>query len=324
MHKIMLSYPLYGEGMDILEKQTELFVSNSGDIAPYVDKLQSADAFITRNVFVGTELLRQCPDLKVIGLPGVGYQSWDLDTMTEMGIAMVYCPGTNLRSVAEHAVAMAMTVTKNIPYQNQEVKKGNYAVRNNFSAIELEHHHVGIVGFGNIGRETARLFAALGMLVHVYDPFVKESDAAALGYAYHAELNDLLAVCDVVSLHMPSLPETRGMMGAAQFTAIKPGAFLVNCARGDVVDEAALYEALQDGRVAGAALDVMVKEPFDLENPLVALPNVVLTPHVAAVTKEAANRTYKLAVTSTLTLLDGGRVDNVANPQVFEHPRWRQ
>lgn len=114
------------------------------------------------------------------------------------------------------------------------------------------------------------------------------------------------------------------MMGAAQFTAIKPGAFLVNCARGDVVDEAALYEALQDGRVAGAALDVMVKEPFDLENPLVALPNVVLTPHVAAVTKEAANRTYKLAVTSTLTLLDGGRVDNVANPQVFEHPRWRQ
>lgn len=324
MHKIMLSYPLYGEGMEILEQKTDLFVSNSGDIGPYVKQLQSVDAFITRNVFVDTDLMRRCPNLKVIGLPGVGYQSWDLKTMTEMGIAMVYCPGTNLRSVAEHAVAMAMTIAKTIPYQNEQVKKGNYAVRNTFSSMELDGHHVGIVGFGNIGRETARLFAALDMQVYVYDPYVKKEDAEALGYCYMADLDALLAVCDVVSLHMPSLPETRGMLNKERFAIMKEGAYIVNCARGDVIDETALYDALVSGRVAGAALDVMVKEPFDLENPLVSLPNVVLTPHVAAVTKEAANRTYKMVVTSTLALLDGERVDNVANPDVFNHPRWKK
>lgn len=324
MHKVMLSYPLFGEGMDILEKETDLFVSNSGDIGPYIERLQWADAFITRNVFVNAEVMRQCPNLKVIGLPGVGYQSWDLDAMTEMGIAMVYCPGTNLRSVAEHAVAMALTIAKNIPYQNEQVKAGNYAVRNEFSSVELAGKRVGIVGFGNIGRETAKLFAALGTQIYVYDPYVDASQPRALGYTSVDALDDLLQSCDIVSLHMPSLPETRGMLGKAQFDVIKQGAFIVNCARGDVIDEAALYDALVRGRVAGAALDVMAKEPFDLHNPLVSLPNVVLTPHVAAVTKEAANRTYKLVVTSTLALLDGGRVENVANPKVFDHPRWRK
>ena len=167
MHNIMLSYPLFGKGMEILEGETELFVSNSGDLTPYMDELRAADAFITRNVHPTTEMLETCPNLKIIGIPGVGYQSYDMDYLNDRGIAVVYCPAMNLRAVAEHAMAMAYALTKWIPRDDREIRKGNYGIRNAFDHMELLGCAVGVAGFGAIGRETARLFRANGMEVYI-------------------------------------------------------------------------------------------------------------------------------------------------------------
>lgn len=322
MHNIMLSYPLFGKGMEMLQSETELFVSNSGDLGPYMDKLRAADAFITRNVHPSTEMLETCPNLKVIGIPGVGYQSYDMDYLNSRGIAVVYCPGMNLRAVAEHAVAMVYAMTKWIPRDDREVRKGNYGIRNAFDHMELQGCTVGVVGFGAIGRETASLFRANGMEVSVYDPYTSEACAEKLGCHYCATLEELLPRVQILSLHMPSLPSTYHMFDEKAFTAMRDGVYFINCARGSVVDEKALYDALTTGKVAAAALDVMEKEPFDLENPLMRLPNVIVTPHVGGVTAQSSERIHEKVVRSTLSLLDGIYVDNVANPEALQHPRW--
>lgn len=324
MYNIMLSYPLFGEGMEILRSGTELFVSNSGDLRPFLDQLRRADAFITRNVHPSTEILETCPNLKIIGIPGVGYQSYDMDYLNRQGIALVYCPGMNLRSVAEHAVGLAYALTKWIPRDDREVKNGNYGIRNAFDHLELQGCTAGIVGFGAIGRETARLFQANGMEVCIYDPFATPEGAAALGCRYCGTLEELLGQAQILSLHMPSLPSTYHMFDSKAFDAMREGVYFINCARGSVVDEAALYEALKCGKVAAAALDVMEIEPFDLASPLLSLPNVIVTPHVGGVTAQAAERTHALVVRSVLSLLDGIPVENVANPEALKHPRWQR
>ena len=322
MHRIMLSYPLFGKGMDILRNETDLFVSNSGDLEPFLGQLRRADAFITRNVHPTTAMLETCPDLKIIGIPGVGYQSYDMDYLNSRGIAVVYCPGMNLRSVAEHAMGLVYVLTKWISRDDSQVKGGNYWIRNAFDHLELQGCTAGIAGFGAIGRETARLFRANGMEVCVYDPSATPEGAAALDCRYCATLEEMLSQVQILSLHMPSLPSTYHMFDKKAFSAMQDGVYLINCARGSVVDEAALYEALTNGKVAGAALDVMEKEPFDLASPLLQLPNVICTPNVGGVTAQAAERTHELVVRSTLDLLNGHRVENVANPSALNHPLW--
>lgn len=323
MHKIMLSYPLFGEGMRTLQEQTDLFVSNDGVVEPYLSQLAEAEAFITRNVHPTTQQLDACPNLKIIGIPGVGYQSYDLDYLNSRGIAIVYCPGMNLRSVAEHAIGMAYALTKWIPRDSAEVKSGNYAVRNRFDHVELQGKTAGIAGFGAIGKETARLFRANGMKVEAYDPFVTKEAISAMGYTPCETLQELAAVSDILSLHMPSLPSTYHLFDSSVFNAAKDGMYFINCARGSVVDEAALYEALCSGKVAAAGLDVMEKEPFVIASKLLQHPHVIASPHVGGVTADAAERTHKLVVDSTLALLDGKRIPNVANPAALDHPNWK-
>lgn len=322
MHNIMLSYPLFGKGMDILKEETNLFVSNSGDLTPFMDELRRADAFITRNVHPTTQMLDTCPNLKIIGIPGAGYQSYDMDYLNTRGIAVVYCPAMNLRAVAEHAVAMAYVMTKWIHRDDREIRRGNYGIRNAFDHMELRGCAVGIAGFGAIGRETASLFRANGTEVYIYDPHASEKDAAKLGCHYCATLEELLPQVQILSLHMPSLPSTYHMFDEAAFSAMQDGVYFINCARGSVVDEKALYDALKAGKVAAAALDVMEKEPFDLESPLLNLPNVIVTPHVGGVTAQSAERIHEKVVKSSLALLDGIPVENVANPEALQHPRW--
>lgn len=323
MYHIMLSYPLFGPGMEILKNETDLFVSNSGEIAPYMDELKKADAFITRNVHPTTDQLKECPNLKIIGIPGAGYQSYDLDYLNSRGLAIVYCPGMNGRSVAEHALAMTLSLAKQIVRDDAEVKNGNYSIRNRFDHQELMGRNVGIAGFGSIGRQTAQLFAAIGMQVYVYDPYVSGEKVEAMGYHFCLQLNEMLSAADVISLHMPSLPTTYHMFSHEQFSAMKDGVIFVNCARGSVVDEKALLEALNAGKIAAAGLDVMEKEPFDSDSALLSHPRVLVSPHVAGVTEQSSRRIHLKVVESTLQLLSGHRVDNVANPEALNHPDWK-
>jgi D-3-phosphoglycerate dehydrogenase len=310
--------------MQVLELEAATVVANSSDLRNNLDQTRDADGIVLRVGRIERELMESCPKLRVISRPGVGIDTVDVAAATALGIPVVVAPGTNLRSVAEHAVALIYTVTKNVLESHLRTAAGDFGIRNKYAAVELAGKRLGIVGFGHIGKETARICKNNDMEVSVFDPFVPAPVAEQLGYTYEADLARLLATCDILSLHMPATNETRNMFGAAQFAAMKPGAFLVNCARGEIVDEEALHAALGSGHLAGAAVDVMADEPMQPDNPLFSLPNFIATPHMAALTRESASRTSRLTAEGTLAVLRGERWPHVANPAAYEHARWKK
>lgn len=324
MNKIVISHPLYKDGMALLEGKAELIIPNDGDSDRIIDVLRDADAFILRIGKIDRKAIEQCPNLKVITRPGVGYDSVDAAAATEYGIPVVLAPSANARAVAEHTVAMMMACSKNMIESVVETRKGNFNIRNRYAAVDVYTKMIVLLGFGNIGKLVAKMCTGLEMKVGVYDPYVKREDVEAMGYMYFDDLLEAMAAGDYVSLHMPSLPSTRGMISAEQFAAMKPTAFFLNAARGDVVNEEAMVEALEKGKIAGAGLDVLVEEPMPADHPLMKMPNVVVTPHIAAQTQETVSKLVTLAAEGTLAVLNGEKWPHVANPEVYEHPRWKK
>lgn len=324
MNKIVISHPLYKDGMALLEGKAELIIPNDGDSDRIIDVLREADAYILRIGKIDRKAIEQCPNLKVITRPGVGYDSVDVEAATERGIPVVLCPSANARAVAEHTVSMLFACSKNTVESVVETKKGNFNIRNRYAAVDIFGKMIVLLGFGNIGRLVAKMCSGLEMKIGVYDPYVKREDVEAMGYTYFSDLLDAMAAGDYVSLHMPSLPSTRGMISTAQFAAMKPTAYFLNAARGDVVDEAAMVKALEEGRIAGAGLDVLVEEPMPADHPLMKMNNVVITPHMAAQTQETVSKLVTMAAEGTLAVLNGEKWPHVANPKVYEHPRWKK
>lgn len=323
MDKIVLSHPLYRDGMALLEGRAELVIPNDGDSDHILDQLRDADAFILRIGKIDGAAIDQCPRLRVITRPGVGYDNVDVESATRHGIPVVLCPSANFRAVAEHTVSLLFACSKNTVESAAETRQGNFSIRDKYAAVDIFHKTLVLLGFGSIGREVARMCAGLDLRIGVYDPYVKRETVEALGYTYYEDLMEALAAADYVSLHMPSLPSTRGLIAAPQLAAMKPTAFLLNTARGDIVDEDALLAALERGGIAGAGLDVLAREPIPREHPLLALPNVTVTPHMAAQTRETVSKLVTMAAQGTLAVLAGERWPHVANPQVYDHPRWR-
>lgn len=323
MDKVVISHPLYKDGMALLESKVDLVIPNDGDSDRIIDSLVDADAFILRIGKIDRKAIERCEKLRVITRPGVGYDSVDVEAATERGIPVVLCPSTNARAVAEHTVSMMFACAKNTVESVNETKKGNFGVRNRYAAVDILDKMLVVLGFGNIGRLVAKMCAALDMKVGVYDPFVKREVAEQMGYTYFDDMLEALSKADFVSLHMPSMPSTRGLISTAQFAAMKPTAFFLNAARGDVVDELALIEALQKGEIAGAGLDVLVEEPFPANHPFMNMPNVVLTPHMAAQSQETVSKLVTMAAEGTLAVLRGEKWPHVANPEVYNHPRWK-
>lgn len=323
MDKIVISHPLYKDGMALLEGKAELIIPNDGDSDRIIDSLREADAYILRIGKIDRKAIEQCPNLKVITRPGVGYDSVDVAAATERGIPVVLCPSANARAVAEHTVSMLFACSKNTVESVVETKKGNFNIRNRYAAVDIFGKMIVLLGFGNIGKIVAKMCSGLDMKIGVYDPYVKREVVESMGYSYFDNLLDAMAAGDYVSLHMPSLPSTRGMISTAQFGAMKPTAYFLNAARGDVVDEAAMIKALEEGQIAGAGLDVLVEEPMPADHPLMKLNNVVVTPHMAAQTQETVSKLVTMAAEGTLAVLNGEKWPHVANPEVYEHPRWK-
>lgn len=323
MNKIVISHPLYKDGMALLEGKAELIIPNDGDSDRIIDSLREADAYILRIGKIDRKAIEQCPNLKVITRPGVGYDSVDVAAATERGIPVVLCPSANARAVAEHTVSMLFACSKNTVESVLETKKGNFNIRNRYAAVDIFGKMIVLLGFGNIGKIVAKMCSGLDMKIGVYDPYVKREVVESMGYSYFDNLLDAMAAGDYVSLHMPSLPSTRGMISTAQFGAMKPTAYFLNAARGDVVDEAAMIKALEEGQIAGAGLDVLVEEPMPADHPLMKLNNVVVTPHMAAQTQETVSKLVTMAAEGTLAVLNGEKWPHVANPEVYEHPRWK-
>lgn len=325
MDTILLSHALYRPGMEQLEGRANLIIPNDGDSARILPQLREADGFILRIGRIDRQTIEACPRLRVITRPGVGVDNVDVAAATEHGIPVVICPANNARAVAEHTLTLLLSISKNLLQSCEETRKGNFAVRNQYAAVDVEGKRLAVLGAGQIGKRLAAMCAALDMRVTLYDPFVTREAVRALNPAYdYAEtLEDALASADYVSLHMPSLPSTRGILGEAQLRAMKPTAFLINCARGDLVNESALCAALREGHIAGAALDVLSAEPMPADHPLLALPNVIVTPHMAAQTQETTARAVIMAAVGTLAVLAGEEWPDVCNPDVYATPQWQ-
>ncbi|MDR3561956.1 MAG: NAD(P)-dependent oxidoreductase, partial [Negativicutes bacterium] len=200
---------------------------------------------------------------------------------------------------------------------------GQFSVRNSYKAFELLGKTLGLVGYGNIGRELAKLCSAIGMKVIVYDPYVDPASIEQQGYKYQKEMDQVLQSAEVISLHVPLTEKTRNLIGTRELKLMKPDAVLINCARGGVVDEQALALALKNNEIHSAGLDVFASEPVKADNPWVELDNVIITPHMAGLTKEAASGVATMAAEGVLAVINGEKWPHVANPKVYDHPRWQ-
>ncbi|RPJ45384.1 MAG: hydroxyacid dehydrogenase [Betaproteobacteria bacterium] len=254
-------------------------------------------------------------DLKIIAKHGAGVDSVDIASASRHGVAVMVAGGANADAVAEHALAMMLSLSRELPRFDRDTRQGAWRDLNHF-VRDFRVRSVGIVGYGQIGERTARLAQACGAQVVIH---TRSAIALPAGMAFEPDLNRLLERVDIVSLHCPLTEATRGMMGAAQFARMKPGALLINTARGPVVDEPALVDALKSGHLAGAGLDTFAVEPPDPANPLFALPNVLVTPHIAAATTDAMVRMGTIAANNIISYLRGEVYDprNFLNPEVF-------
>lgn len=278
------------------------------DEAALARALARADAWIVRNrTQVRGAPLAAAGRLRVVGRLGVGLDNIDLEACRARRIEVIPATGANAESVAEYVVAMSMVLLRGGAYRSTSaVAAGRWPRQMLSQGREVAGKTIGLVGFGSIGRATALKVRAMGMRVLAYDPVVP-ADSPAWGEhgAERRELDDLLAVSDVVSLHLPLAGDTRGLIGEARIARMKPGAILVNSARGGIVDEAALAKALAEGRLAGAALDVFEREPLAAGSVLAEAPNVILSPHIAGVTLESNERVSSLIAERVAAFLRG-------------------
>lgn len=266
--------------------------------------------------FVTADLIAQCPDLVCVATTGAGYDTVDVAACTAAGIAVVNQAGGNADSVAEHTFALLLAVRRRIVESHQRLRHDSGFTREHLMGHQIRGNTIGLIGLGQIGSRAARIAQGFGLRVLAHDPYLSPESIRALG-AEPVSRDDLLAQSDIVSLHCPLSAETRGMMDAAAFARMKPGSVFITTARGGVHDEAALYDALQAGHLAGAGLDVWKQEPPGNDAPLLQLPNVVGTYHTAGVTHEARRNVARSAAEQLLGMLAGKRPANLVNPQAW-------
>ena len=321
--KFVMTQAVCPEGLQMLDGVADVYVADNQDPNNYLDDMKDADALIVRIAKCDGHAIENSPNLKVIGRTGVGYDSVDVKTATAHGIPVVITPGANNRSVAEHAVAMMFALSKNLVEAQQEMCKGNWEIRGAKKAFELEGKTIGILGLGAIGRETAKICEGCGMKVAAYDPFLSKEQVEGYGAAYYENYEDLLKVSDVVSIHVPLTDETKNMISKKQLTEMKKTALIINCSRGGIINETDLVEALKAGEIAGAGTDVFCSEPPKTDNPLLNCPNLIVSPHSAAQTREAVIKMAQMCVKGCLAVAEGKKWPFVADKSVYDHEKWK-
>lgn len=269
---------------------------------------------LTMNNRFDAALLARCGRLRVLSNCAVGIDNIDVAAATAQRIVVCNTPGVQDTAVAEQAIALVMALARNLVSNDAYIRSGEWQRRRHAPlGTDIAGKRLGLIGLGGIGREVARLGAALGMDVIYWKPTPDEGAAAR-----YVSRDEVFATSDVVSLHLPLTAATRGIVGAAEFARMKPGAFLVNTARGAVTDEAALAAALRSGHLGGAGLDVMATEPLPPNHELCGLPTVILQPHAAGATRETRRRMERAAVTNLLAVLAGDRPRSVVNPEAVD------
>jgi D-3-phosphoglycerate dehydrogenase len=322
MKKIWFERPVPVEHLPLLQGRVNLLGAAGPSGSDPLATLPQAEAIIAASrIRYNADFFAQAPRLRAICRTGIGYDNISLDDATACGVAVCNVPDGPTVSTAEHAVALLLAVAKNLKPAGEALRNG---VRGDFfsmfTGVELDGLTLGLVGLGRIGTRVARAALGLGMKVLAFDPCLDRDRARALGVERAASLDLLLSQADVVSLHLPLTSETRLLINAGRIAQMKPGAILINSARGGLVDEQALLAALEAGHLRGAGLDVFETEPPPADHPLLSRPDVVATPHIAAATTASKIRLWEGAIRQALAVLDGERPPHLLNPQVWPLP----
>jgi D-3-phosphoglycerate dehydrogenase len=306
--RVLVREPIAEAGIELLRERFEVDVDGDGDLA---DRIGDYDAIVIRSATKLTaELIGRADRLKVIGRAGVGVDNVDVEAATRRGIVVANAPESTVTSAAEHTVGLLVALARNIPQAHAALKQGRWE-RSAWGGVELEGKTLGVLGFGRIGQQVARRALGLGMRVVAHDPFVAKERFRELGVQRVESADEVLAAAEFLTLHLPLTAETRGFLGQEAIAKLPDGARVINAARGELVDEAALVEALRSGKLAAAAVDVYAQEPY--EGPLLELDNVVATPHLAASTEEAQDRAGVIVAQQVVAALEGGLVTNAVN-----------
>lgn len=311
--RVLITDPLSEEGIFPLRQSENLEITIETELSPndLIAMIQDYDALLIRSqTTVTREVIENAPNLKIIGRAGVGVDNIDLEAATEHGIIVVNAPDGNTNSAAEHTMAMLSALARKIPQAFLSLKNQIWD-RKSFLGVEIKNKTLGIVGLGRIGTEVAARAKGQRMHVLAYDPFLTEEKAHKLGIT-KGTLEEVLNQADFISIHTPLLKETRNLIDEEAFEMMKDGVQLINCARGGIVNEDALYDAIVRGKVAGAALDVFEVEPF-VDHKLLTLPQVIATPHLAASTIEAQESVAIDVSADVVSFLNGGLVQNPVN-----------
>jgi D-3-phosphoglycerate dehydrogenase / 2-oxoglutarate reductase len=310
--RVLVREPIADAGLELLRSRFDVVEDGESDLAEIIGDF---DAIVIRSATtLDASLIERAGRLKVIGRAGVGVDNVDVDAATRRGIVVANAPEATAVSAAEHAIALMLALSRNLPQAHAALKAGSWD-RSRFAGIELAGKTLGVLGLGRIGREVARRALALGMRVMAYDPFVAVERFRELGVE-RATLDDVYGAADIVTLHLPLTDETRGVIGRDALARMRDGVRIVNAARGELVDDEALLEALRSGKVAGAALDVFGTEPY--AGPLLELDQVVVTPHLAGSTSEAQDRAGAMIAEQVTAALQGELVATAVNIPIVD------
>lgn len=315
--KVVLFSRLYEEGFRYLSDKAEMIPAYKNAIDDDDPILDEADAILIGNQKISGDLIRKHSNIKVIAKQGSGFDNVDVGTATECGIPVVLSAGVNAASVAEHVMMMILAASRRVSQYDRAVRNGDFSIRSTAQEKEISGKNIGLIGYGRIGKAVGNYARAMGMKVGVYDAFIRPEQVETEGFHYYQSLEELLKDSDVISIHVPLTDLTRGMIGKEEISRMKDNAVLVNCSRGNIVDEDALADALKTGKLFGAGVDVFASEPVKKDNPLLGLENVVLTPHSAALTEESTRTMSILTAKGLWEVLQGNRWDTVADPAVF-------
>jgi D-3-phosphoglycerate dehydrogenase len=306
--RVLIRESIAEAGVELLRERFDVDEDGASDLA---ERIGEYDGIVIRSATrLTADLIERAERLKVIGRAGVGVDNVDVEAATRRGIVVANAPESTVVSAAEHTIGLLVALARNIPQAHAALKQGRWE-RSSWAGVELAGKTLGLLGFGRIGQQVGRRALGLGMRVLAYDPFVSDERFRELGAEPAATPEGVYAQADFLTLHLPLTEETRGSVGADAFARMRRGVRLVNAARGELVDEAALVEALASGQVGAAALDVFGEEPYS--GPLLGLENVVVTPHLAASTAEAQDRAGVIVAEQVAAALEGGVVTNAIN-----------
>lgn len=316
MKTVLVNRPIHPEAIERLKQEVNVLEPYTASNAELMDLLPEVHGILlAMGIMMTPEVIDRCTKLEVIGRHGAGVDIVDLEAADNKGIVVTNTPYGPTESTAEHAFLLMMAAARFLPLVDKAIRKGDFQIRERVVGWDLKDKKVGIIGFGRIGKRFGEMCrGAFDMPIYVYDPVLEASEVESWGAVYVPDLLEMAGQVDLISVHCPLIPQTHHLINSDVLTAMKPDGILVNAARGPIVDEKALYEAIKEKKIAAAGLDVFDQEPPEPDNPLFELDNVVLTPHLAGFTHEGRKRMGMTAAEDILRVLRGEPPKNQVKP----------